>query len=195
MENVNIDEEVYTHEWLWRSSSRLLEHAEANTDNSFYFLLPSLLTSFMAYEAFVNFCGFVILPELWAEEKKHFKGKGLEGKVGKIISKLPGFVWRRGEAPYQRITNIEDFRDIVAHGKVVTTQYVTEKQEDGRHFQFKHPWDTYLSIPEVKITRADMKTFCQSLLVELRKHADHPHINFDAFEGPFASGRGVSKHD
>lgn len=194
MANVNIDEEIYTHEWLWRSSSRLLEHAEGNTDVSFYFLLPSLLTSFMAYEAFVNFCGFIILPELWAEEKKYFKGKGIEGKLDKIVSELPGFVWRKGEAPYQRIANVENFRDIVAHGKVVTTQYVAEKKADGSHFQFKHSWDTYLSLDAVKMVRADIKAFCQSLLVELRKHSEHLHLNFDAFEGALASGQGISKH-
>nr|MBI3611907.1 hypothetical protein [Nitrospirota bacterium] len=189
-----IEEEIYTHEYLWRSSSRLLEHAEAQTEGSFYFLLPSLLMSFMAFEAFVNFCGFVLLPELWKEEKKHFKGKGIEGKLDEIVARLPNFTWRKGERPYQRIRNLEDFRDIVSHGKVVATQYVVERKEDGSHFQFKHSWDTYLSVDAVKSARADIKSFCQSLLVELRKHSDHLHLNFDAFEGSPASGTGISKH-
>jgi hypothetical protein len=189
-----IEEEIYTHEHLWLSASRLLEHAEARTEESFYFLLPSLLMSFMAFEAFVNFCGFVLLPALWKEEKKHFKGKGIEGKLDKIVARLPNFTWRKGEPPYQRIRNLEDFRDIVSHGKVVATQYVAERKEDGSHFQFKHSWDTYLSVDAVKSARADIKSFCQSLLVELRKHSDHLHLNFDAFEGSLASGTGISKH-
>jgi hypothetical protein len=189
-----IEEEIYTHEHLWLSASRLLEHAEAQTEESFYFLLPSLLMSFMAFEAFVNFCGFVLLPALWKEEKKHFKGKGIEGKLDKIVARLPNFTWRKGEPPYQRIRNLEDFRDIVSHGKVVATQYVAERKEDGSHFQFKHSWDTYLSVDAVKSARADIKSFCQSLLVELRKHSDHLHLNFDAFEGSLASGTGISKH-
>lgn len=191
-----IEEEIYTHEYLWRSGSRLLEHGEAQSGGSFYFLLPSLLMSFMAFEAFVNFCGFVLLPEIWKEEKKHFKGKGIEGKLEKIIAKLPDFTWRKGEALYQRISNLEDFRDIVAHGKVVATQYVAERKEDRSHFQFKYAWDAYLSVDAVKSARADIKSFCQSLLVELRKHSDHLHLNFDAFEGSLASasGTGISKH-
>lgn len=189
-----IEEEIYTHEYLWRSASRLLVHAEAQAEGSFYFLLPSLLMSFMAFEAFVNFCGFVLLPELWEEEKTNFKGKGIEGKLEKIVAKLPHFTWRKGEHPYQRIRNMEDFRDIVSHGKVVSTQYVSERKEDGSHFQFKHSWDTYLSVDAVKSSRSDIKSFCQSLLVELRKHSDHSHLNFDAFEGTLASGTGVSKH-
>ncbi|MEX2164006.1 MAG: hypothetical protein WD823_07160 [Sulfuricaulis sp.] len=190
----SIEEEIYTHEYLWRSASRLLEHAEKQTEGSFYFLLPSLLISYMAFEAFVNFCGFVLLPELWKDEKKHFKGKGIEGKLDKIVTKLPDFSWRKGEPPYQRIRNLEDFRDIVSHGKVVATQYVAEWKKDGTHFQFMHYWDTYLSVEAVKRARVDIKSFCQSLLVELRKHSDHLHLNFNAFEGSLASGTGISKH-
>ena len=116
------------------------------------------------------------------------------GKLDKIVARLPNFTWRKGEPPYQRIRNLEDFRDIVSHGKVVATQYVAEGKEDGSHFQFKHSWDPYLSVDAVKSARADIKLFCQSLIVELRKHSDHLHLNFDAFEGNLASGAGISKH-
>lgn len=190
----SIEEEIYTHEYLWRSSSRLLAHAEAKADGSIYFLLPCLLVSIMAFEAFVNFCGFVLLPEVWKEEKKHFKGKGIEGKLNEIVARLPNFVWRKGEPPYQRIRNLEDFRAIVSHGKVVATQYIAEQKDDGSHFQFKHSWDTYLSVDAVKVARTDIKAFCQSLLIELRKHTDHLHVNFDAFEGSLANCSGTSKH-
>ncbi len=142
----------------------------------------------MAFEAFVNFCGFLLLPELWKEEKKHFRGRGIEGKLEVIVNRLPSFSWRKGEPPYQRIKDLETFRDIVAHGKVVATQYVAEQREDGGHFRFKLAWDSYLSIGAVKNVRADIKSFCQSLVVELRKVSDHLHLNFDAFEGNLASG-------
>jgi hypothetical protein len=166
----------------------LFKRAEAEEKTSYHFLLPSLLMSFMAFEAFVNFCGFILLPELWAEEKKHFQGKGIEGKLKVIVDKLPSFAWRKGESPYQRIKNLETFRDIVAHGKVVATQYVIEQREDGSHFRFKHAWDSYLSLDAVKDARADIKSFCQSLVVELCKASDHPHLCFKAFEGSLASG-------
>jgi hypothetical protein len=190
---VSIREEIFTHEYLWRSGSRLVEQAEKGEDDSYYFLLPALLMSFMAFEAFVNFCGLVLLPELWADEKKHFKGKGLEGKLEAIVAKLPNFSWLKGESPYQTIKDLESFRDFVAHGKVVAKKYTTERKEDGTHFQFEHLWDKYLSFEAVTKARADIKTFCQSLLVEIRKYSDHLHLNFDAFEGSLASGTGTSK--
>jgi hypothetical protein len=190
---VSIQEEIYTHEYLWRSGSRLVEQAAKEEDGSYYFLLPALLMSFVAFEAFVNFCGLVLLPELWTDEKKHFKGKGLDGKLEAIVAKLPDFSWRKGESPYQTIKDLETFRDLVAHGKVVANKYTAVRKEDGTHFQFDHLWDKYLSMATVTKARADIKSFCQSLLVELRKHSDHLHLNFDAFEGSLASGTGISK--
>ena len=193
LKSCSVEEELYTHEYLWRSASRLLRIAETEEEASYHLLLPSLLMSFMAFEAFVNFCGFVLLPELWQEEKKHFKGKGMEGKLEVIVGQLPSFSWRKGEPPYQRIKTLETFRDVVAYGKVVATQYVTEQKEDGSHFQFKHAWDSYLSVDAVKNARADIKAFCQSLVVELRKVSDHLHLNFNAFEGSLASGSSMGR--
>jgi len=183
-----VEEEIYTHEYLWRSASLLLQKAEEKPNPSYHFLLPALMMSFMAFEAFVNFCGFVVLPELWREEKKHFKGKGIDGKLSAIAKKLPNFSWEKGASPYQELKDLEHFRDIVAQGRVEASQYIVEGREDGTHFLFKHAWDQYISVTAVTQARAAISSFCQSLLVELRKASDHPHLNFDAFEGSLASG-------
>ena len=187
-----VEEEIYTHEYLWRSSSLLLDKARAEEQTSYHLLLPSLLMAFLAFEAFINFCGFVCHPELWKDEKRHFKGKGLEGKIEVLVAALPHFDWQKGQRPYQTIKRLETFRDIVAHGKVVASQYVAEQQEGGRHFSFKHVWDNYVSLSAVEDARADIKAFSQSLLIELRKVSDHLHLNFDAFEGSLASGGSTS---
>jgi hypothetical protein len=190
----SVEEEIYTHEELWRSATAVEQRLddEGADSHDLFLLLPTLLTSIMAYEAFVNFCGFVLLPELWAEEKKNFRGKGIEGKLEAIVQELPHFDWRKEEHPYQDIVCLVAFRNSVAHGKVKSNQYETEQQPYGTHFhfEFKHEWDKYLSINAVKKARQDVKTFCQSLIIAMRKVSDHSHVKyFDAFEGPLASGR------
>jgi hypothetical protein len=189
---VAVEEEIYTHEYLWRSSSVLLEKAKEDDRPSYHLLLPSLLMAFLAFEAFVNFCGFVRLPALWREEKKHFKGKGIEGKLGALVASLPGFAWEKGQRPYQTIKTLEAFRDTVAHGKVVASQYVTPQQERGLHFTFKHAWDSYISVATIEAARTDIRAFCQSLLIEMRKASDHLHLNFNAFEGSLGSASSTS---
>ena len=188
---VHVKQEIYAHEYLWRSSTFLLEKAKAEKE-TFHLLLPSLLMGFLAFEAFVNFCGFVLRPELWKEEKKHFKGKGIEEKLEELLEKLPTFSWQKGRCPYQTIKGLEAFRDSVAHGKVVGEKYVAEQQEGGRHFRYNHPWDEYMSVSAVEKARAAIKSFCQSLLVEMRKVSDHPHLLHDAFEGFLAHCQGSS---
>lgn len=188
----DVEEEIYTHEYLWRSSTLLLEKSEAEEQTSYHLLLPALLMAFLAFEAFINFCGFVRRPDLWKDEKKHFKGKGLEGKIEVVVAALPDFNWRKGQRPYQTIRTLEAFRNVVAHGRVIASQYVAEQQEGGRHFSFTHVWDNYISPSAVEAARADIKAFSQSLLLELRKVSDHPHLNFDAFEGSLASGNSTS---
>lgn len=190
----HFQEEIYTHEHLWRSGEALLRAAGKQKEGSYYHLLPALLMSFLAYEAFINFCGYVALPHLWNDEKTNFKGKGIEAKLETIIGELKSFIWEKGKRPYQTIKNLESFRDLVAHGKVQAREYVAEIKEDGTHYEFEHAWDTYVDSPQaVKKFREEIKLFCDSLLVELRKRSDHPHLIFDAFEGSLASGSGTVK--
>lgn len=188
---VHVKQEIYAHEYLWRSSTFLLEKAKAEKE-TFHLLLPSLLMGFLAFEAFVNFCGVVLRPELWKEEKKNFKWKGIEGKLEAIAEKAPTFSWQKGQGPYQKIKRLEAFRDIVAHAKVVANQYDAEQKEGGRHFQYNHPWDEYLSVSAVEEARVDIKSFCESLRVEMCKVSDHPHLLYDAFEGVLAHANGSS---
>lgn len=189
-----VDEEIYTHEYLWRSSSALEECLRTDPGNSHHLEIPALLTTFLAYEAFINFCGFVLLPGLWKEEKKNFKGQGLEQKLEAIVKKLPDFTWDKGRNPYQTIKALERFRHLAAHGKVQDNQYITERQPDGSHFRWQHDWDDFLTDEAVIDARAQVKQFCQSLVDAMRRAFDeehlHAHLFFDAFEGPLASAGG-----
>ena len=185
---VTVEEEIYTHEYLWRSAAALARRLSEDADDSHHLLLPTLLTSIMAFEAFVNFTGYVVLPELWAEEKKHFKGKGIEGKLGAIAKQLSGFAWQPGKRPYQDLARLIAFRDLVAHGKVQSNEYMTERKSDGTHFTFEHEWDNFLTPTAVANAMLQIKEYCQSLVVEMRKTSDHLHLLSNAFEGSLASG-------
>ena len=187
----SVSEEIYSHEYLWRTATRLAEESEEKKASYVYFL-SSLLISYMAYEAFVNFCGQVLLPDLWRDEKRTFKGKGIEGKLEAISEKLGTFSWSKGTTPYQTIRKLENFRDLVAHGKIQSRQYRATENDDGSpHIEFKHEWDSFLTVNAVREARAAILSFCQSLLVEMRKSSDHPHLTADAFHGSLASASAV----
>ena len=188
-----VEEEIYTHEYLWRSATALAKRFLEDASDSHHLLLPTLLTSIMAFEAFVNFAGYVVCPELWAEEKKNFRGKGISGKLGAISKQLPEFAWNPGRMPYQELARLITFRDLVAHGMVQNNQYLAERKAHGTHFTFSHEWDSYLTPTGVTSAMEKIKEYCQSLLVEIRKTSDHLHLSFNAFEGSLASASSSSR--
>jgi hypothetical protein len=189
-----LSEEIYTHEYLWRAAETLRDLASSQ-ERQVYLYLPCLTMAYLAFEAFVNFIGEVLCPDLWADEKTAFRGQGdmIEAKIAAIIRELPGYEWKKGAPPYQFIKRLKHFRDVVAHGKVVRSEYVTTENEDGSHIRWTHAWDEFLEASSVERAMSSIKGFCQSLLLEARKHSDEPHLVFDAFSGSLASAEGSSK--
>jgi hypothetical protein len=182
-------EEIYPHERLWRSSNFLFEKIKNDPDND-YLILPTLVTICFAYEAFINFSGYLLLPEVWIEEKNNFLNKGIEDKVDAITKILPDYTWTKGERPYQTIKKLWTFRNIAVHGKIQFRTYERDL-EAFPNFIFEHEWDRYLKKEFVIVSRTDVKQFCQTLVVAMRiKLFDEPRLCFDAFEGPrgFATG-------
>jgi len=198
MFKMSVSDEIYTHEYLWRTANLMLEESlkEENLKKikSFYFRLSALLTSYLAFEAFINFSGYVLLPQIWEDEKNHFKGKGdtIEAKIHKLNEVLTDFEWKRGERPYQNIKKLKDFRDMVVHGKVNASNYEVLSKHDGSDIKWEHDWDTFTTIEKVKTFMHDIKSFCQSLLESMRKKSNHTHLIFDAFEGPLGFSTGES---
>ncbi len=192
MTTISLSEQVYTHEYLWRAAKVMAQESELSEQNSLYFRIAALLLSYLAFEAFINFLGQLLLPELWANETNAFKGKGdiIETKISKLMEKLTNFEWRKGEAPYQKIKRLKGFRDMVIHGKLVSSNYETIFKKDGSFIKWQHKWDFFVEPPHVKEFMEAIKSFCQSLTLEARKISDHPHLVFDAFGGPLGRAEG-----
>ena len=181
-------EEVFAHEYLWRSSTALAKRLDGDAEDTHHLQLPALLTTILAFEAFVNFAGFVLLPKRWKDEKTSFKGRGINGKLEEIVARLPGFEWKKGENPYQNIQSLLKFRDLSAHAKVDLAEYKTDQSGGPSRFLFESEWEKFLSIENIHHARENVSEFCQSLTVAMREVDDHYHLGFDAFKGPLASG-------
>ncbi len=200
---ISVFEEIYTHEYLWRAAELMMEEAKLNTKIDkrkwFYFRLMGPLMSYMAFEAFINFCGYILFPKEWKDEQNYFKGKGdgdvIERKISKLLEKLNDFKWEKGIRPYQSIKELKAFRDMVSHGKVKTSQYEAIRIDDGSHIEWTHDWDNFISIEKLeKVFMNDIKAFCQSLLESIWKKSDHLHLLHDAFEGSLAFSVGETKN-
>jgi len=115
MGTAHVSEEIYTHEYLWRSVEALVKLA-ASEERRLYLNISCLAMAYLAFEAFVNFIGEIIRPDLWAEEKTAFRGQGdaIDAKLAAIVERLPGYDWRKGEQPYN-ISNVSRPSEISSH--------------------------------------------------------------------------------
>jgi len=185
---------AYPHEYLWRSSSRSLTMAETSDGEQYYLLMQSLLISYLAFEAFINFLGQCLDPEAWKDEKAFFNQPnyyGIEGKIKRLAEKLPTFVFKKGERPYQVIEQVRKFRTLLVHGKPYHFEKVEEVAVDGSETDmFEFNWDDYLSLENVTISRESIKEFCELLRSKAHDISEDLHLFHRAFEGPLAHSEG-----
>jgi hypothetical protein len=183
---------TYPHEYIWRASSRSLTMAETNEREQYYLLMQSLLTAYLAFEAFINSLGECLDPDAWKNEKTFFNQKsyyGIEGKIKRLAEKLPNFVFEKGKRPYQIIKKVGKFRTLLVHGK----PYHFEKEvpdEGSKTDMFEFIWDEHLSLENVKRSREAIKKFCESLRFEAHTILETSHLSYPAFEGPLGSAEG-----
>jgi len=186
---------AYPHEYLWRASKKSLTMVETNGREQYYLLMQSLLTAYLAFEAYINFLGECLDPDAWRNEKTFFNQQsyyGIEGKIKRLAEKLPNFVFEKGKRPYQVIKKVGKFRTLLVHGKPY--RYEKEVPDEGsKTDMFEFIWDEYLSLKNVKKSREAIKEFCESLRSEANTILDEtepPYQLYPAFEGPLAFSEG-----
>ena len=166
--------------------------AETNDREQYFLLMQSLLTAYLAFEAFINFLGECLDPDAWRNEKTFFNQPsyyGIEGKIKRLAERLPNFVFEKGQRPYQTIKKVGKFRTILVHGKPY--HYEKEVPDEGsKTDMYEFVWDEYLSLENVNRSREAIKKFCESLRSEANTILDEtepPYRLHPAFEGPLAS--------
>ncbi len=189
----SMNEEIFPHEYLWRSSTAITKRLSGIEEDVHHLHVPALLLTLLAYEGFLNFCGRIVRPDLWSNEKATFRGKGLEAKVEAIVEHVPAFVWRKDAGCYQRIKRLEKFREVATHAKVQVNEYEATERSDGSHVTFKQEWDAFIQPGRVEQARADVQEFCESILASLRQVSEAPGLIAPAFKGSLGRAYGMGK--
>jgi hypothetical protein len=187
-----VKESIFTHRFLWKSSSALAKLLEADEAANQHLIIPALVATAMAFEAFVNCCGIFLLPEQWANEREEFRGQGIEGKLAAIAGRVPQFEIRKGEEPYQSIRKLIDFRDAIAHGKVQRYRYEMGSLDNWRDlttWELPNGGKVSLSREGLEKARSNVLSYCDGLWVAMRDLHDVSNglrleLLHSAFDGP-----------
>lgn len=83
------------------------------------FSLVAVTFAFHAFEAYINFAGEHLAPDLWADEQNSFRKdpyRGWKGKLRKVLE-LTNVPWEPDARPLKTVIELQELRDSIAHGK------------------------------------------------------------------------------
>jgi hypothetical protein len=135
-----VDGERFIHKELWRVVGRQLDRSAQFPQGSMYDDMIAMVFAFHAFEAYLNYVGEHLAPEIWKDERKFFQGnsyRGFDGKVRKVLELCEIAEPARDGQPYSTVWLLKDLRDVVAHGKVERVTGVVEHSIDE-----EPPWMT-----------------------------------------------------
>jgi hypothetical protein len=112
--------ETFPHRFLWEIAE---EQAKLATEREQEWSKPALVAmvfGFHTVEAYLNFVGTHLAPEVWQDEQNYFRKmpyRGWEGKLRKVME-LVGMPWPEPvERPLKTILALRELRDLTAHSK------------------------------------------------------------------------------
>lgn len=161
-----VEGEVFTHRVLWSACQRQLHVARSEPKGSWYFHLTAMLMGFMTYEAYVNFLGSKLQPELWKEERTTFRTapyKGTSGKLRKLCELHDVPFPDKGRRPFQSVTTLNALRDLVAHGKPDEFELTVRHAEGSNPALINCSLDDFVSERKAEQNLADLKEMIESL--------------------------------
>jgi hypothetical protein len=109
----------YTHRLLWEIAEQQAEFARERDREWVNFSLVAVTFAFHALEAYVNFAGEQLAPELWEDEQNSFRREPYRGWKGKFrkVCELTNVPWEPDARPLKTVFELQDLRDWIAHGK------------------------------------------------------------------------------
>ncbi len=109
------------HEILWSASSDL---SAPDCDKP----LPALLLVHAAFEAYINYLGIRVAPEVWADERARFTMTPYRGVLGKLnwLCEALAVEQNWGAEPWQSLKGLDGWRNRVVHGKADDSEDLLE---------------------------------------------------------------------
>jgi hypothetical protein len=157
------------HRHLWEAARFLNSMAAEDAPGRYFPRLAASLFLYFAFEAFLNYLGNIVVPEVWDDERTFFSRgpggyRGTLGKLDYLMDHLH-IPRNRRTRPYRTIVALDRGRDALTHPRA---EFIKRKQRPAA------------PIPEAQVYRlADTRLFAEAcediedLATQLLK-AGHP---------------------
>jgi hypothetical protein len=85
----------------------------------FYNWLVAMVFASYTVEAYLNFVGELVAPQIWKDERNYFRKepyRGFEGKLRRVME-LVSLPYARDARPLKTVLELKELRDLIAHPK------------------------------------------------------------------------------
>ncbi len=111
--------EEILHRILWQIVEEEAQRAAAIQQGWFNPTAVAMVFAFHTVEAYMNYVGERLAPEIWKDERNYFRQepyRGWDGKLRKVMN-LVGLSLAPEDRPLKTILELRGLRDLIAHGK------------------------------------------------------------------------------
>lgn len=180
---VGISSIVFTHRILWSTVKVLRESARKAENDSirFYLNLSVMVHLYFSLEAYLNYLGENINPQLWKNEKDFFRRRPYIETMGKLdyLMEKCNMNIDKSCRPYQTIKKLHKIRVYLVHGKTdrnrttINPKHLKKRSDNKQSDAFKSFLD--INITEGNTEKAMIDT--ERIITDLHSAAlnNYPH--------------------
>lgn len=166
MLRTTIEGERFLHKDLWHVVERQLEHSARHHAGSFHDDLVAMIFAFHTLEAYLNFVGGRLAPEIWQDERNFFRNepyRGFDGKLRKVLELVAMPEPDRGLPPYSTVWLLKKLRDLIAHARPERFAKVIDHDPDHKPGLYHTCLDGLVTSENAARARADIEQFIEDI--------------------------------
>jgi len=110
---------TFPHRFMWQIVEEQAKLASEPKEGWSKPALVAMLFAFHTVEAYLNFVGDRLAPQIWKDEQNYFRQEGYRGFKGKLrkVMELVDLGLSSKERPLKTVYELKELRDMIAHGK------------------------------------------------------------------------------
>jgi hypothetical protein len=175
------------HRELWRVVGRQLDQGVAQPRGAFYEDLVAMVFALHTLEAYLNYVGELLAPQIWANERKYFSKnpfRGFDGKVRKVLELVGLPEPDRDLRPYSTVWSLKDLRDTIAHARPERFSGTYEHPGDADMPFQTTPLDSVATRANAEMARLDITQFIEAIHTAAKPRVTDVWFGSVALEGP-----------
>lgn len=190
-----VEGETFNHRLLWFVVKRQLEHGITKPAGAFHDDLVAMVFALHSMEAYLNFIGERLAPDVWAKEREYFLKapyRGFAGKMKKVLELVALEEPPRDKRPYSTIWLLKNLRDQIAHPKTERYSFTADHAPDNIAAFYVAPFQGLVTRANVEMAYEDVETFADTIHELAKPRLKDVIVGSNAFRGPLSLGRGSS---